>query len=163
MPCPSMWPKQFWSVQNDFGPTKLIWSRPKWNGRDQNEMVTTKMNWSGPFVIHFCRKSPFGPDQFILVMTISFWSWPNHYSQVQINLVRPNQFWTKALVSDKVKSSLEDFFYLWYVRECQHDWSECNSALLYFTEDIRFSHIAPRPWGQSLYESTILIYLCTYY
>ena len=57
-------------------------------------MVTTKTNWSGPNVIHFGRKSQFGPDQFILVETISFWSWPNHYGQVQINLVRPKSFWT---------------------------------------------------------------------
>ena len=57
-------------------------------------MITTKTNWSGPNVIHFGRKSQFGPDQFILVVTISFWSWPNHYGQVQINLVRPKQFWT---------------------------------------------------------------------
>ena len=52
------------------------------------------MNWSGPNVIHFGRKSQFGPDQFILVATISFWSRPNHYGQVQINLVRPKPFWT---------------------------------------------------------------------
>ena len=57
-------------------------------------MVTTKMNWSGPNVIHFGRKSRFGPDQFILVVTISFWLRPNHYGQVQINLVRPKLFWT---------------------------------------------------------------------
>ena len=57
-------------------------------------MVTTKMNWSGPNVIHFGRKSQFGPAQFILVVTISFWSRPNHYGQVQINLVRPKPFWT---------------------------------------------------------------------
>ena len=57
-------------------------------------MVMTKMNWLGPNVIHFGRKSQFGPDQFILVMTISFWYRPNHYGQVQINLVRPRQFWT---------------------------------------------------------------------
>ena len=57
-------------------------------------MVTTKMNWSGPNVIHFGRKSRFGPDQFILVMTISFWLRPNHYGQVKINLVRPKPFWT---------------------------------------------------------------------
>ena len=44
MPCPSMWPKQFWSVQNGFGLTKLIWTWPYWFGLDQNEMVTTKMN-----------------------------------------------------------------------------------------------------------------------
>ena len=56
-------------------------------------MVTTKMNWSGPNVIHFGRKSQFGPDQFILVVTILFWS--NHYGQVQINLVRPKPFWTE--------------------------------------------------------------------
>ena len=27
-------------------------------------------------------------------MTISFWLRPNHYGQVQINLVRPKPFWT---------------------------------------------------------------------
>ena len=43
MPCPSMWPKQFWSVQNGFG-------------HDQNEMVTTKINWSGPNVIHWSHR-----------------------------------------------------------------------------------------------------------
>ena len=52
------------------------------------------MNLSGPNVIHFGRKSQFGPDQFILVVTILFWSWPNHYGQFQINLVRPKPFWT---------------------------------------------------------------------
>ena len=40
------------------------------------------------------RKSQFGPDQFIMVVTISFWLRPNHYGQVQINLVRPIPFWT---------------------------------------------------------------------
>ena len=59
MPCPSMWPKPFWLVQNGFGLTKFIWSRPKWHGHDQNEMVTTKMNWLGPNVIHFGRKSKY--------------------------------------------------------------------------------------------------------
>jgi hypothetical protein len=58
-------------------------------------MVMTKMNCSGPNVIHFGRKSKFGPDKFILVVTISFWLRPNHYGQVQINLVRPKPFWTE--------------------------------------------------------------------
>ena len=89
-----MWPKLFWSVQNCFGLTKLIWTWPYWFGHDQNEMVTTKMKWSGPNVIYFGRKSQFRPGQFILVVTISFWSWPNQYGQVQINLVRPKPFWT---------------------------------------------------------------------
>ena len=57
-------------------------------------MVATKMNWSGPNVIHFGRKSQFGPDQFILDVTISFCSRQNYYGQVQINLVRPKPFWT---------------------------------------------------------------------
>ena len=57
-------------------------------------MVTAKTNWTGSNVIQFGRKSQFGPDQFILVVTISFWSRPNHYGQVQINLVRPKPFWT---------------------------------------------------------------------
>ena len=57
-------------------------------------MVTTKMNWSGPNVIHFGGKSQFGSAQFILVVTISFWSRSTHYGQVQINLVRTKQYWT---------------------------------------------------------------------
>ena len=56
-------------------------------------MVTTKMNWLGQNVNNCGIKSQFGPDQFILVMTISFWSRLNHYGQVQINLVRPKPFW----------------------------------------------------------------------
>ena len=54
----------------------------------------TKINWSDPNVIYFGGKSQSGPDQFILVVTISFWSRPNHYGQVQINLVRPKPFRT---------------------------------------------------------------------
>ena len=57
-------------------------------------MVTTKMNWSGPNCDFLPKWITFGPDQFVLVMTISFWSWPNHYGQVQINLVGPKPFWT---------------------------------------------------------------------
>ena len=55
-------------------------------------MVMTKMNWSGPDVIHLGRKSQFGPDQFVLVVTISFWSRPNPYGQVQINWSEQNHF-----------------------------------------------------------------------
>ena len=57
-------------------------------------MVTTKMNWSSSNCDFLPKWIKFGPDQFILVVTISFWSWPNHYGQVQINLVRPKPFWT---------------------------------------------------------------------
>ena len=57
-------------------------------------MVMTKMNWLGQNMIVIGRKPQFGPDQYILVVTISFWSRPNHYGQVQINLVRPKPFWT---------------------------------------------------------------------
>ena len=49
------------------------------------------MNWLRPNCDSFLQ---FGRDQFILVVTISFWSRPNHYGQVQINLVRPKPFWT---------------------------------------------------------------------
>ena len=52
------------------------------------------MNWSGPNCNFLQIWITFEPDQFILVVTISFWSWPNHYGQVQINLVRPKPFWT---------------------------------------------------------------------
>ena len=57
-------------------------------------MVTTKMNWLDPNCDFLPKWITFGPDQFILVVTISFRLWPNHYGQVQINLVRPKSFWT---------------------------------------------------------------------
>ena len=89
------------SDQNSFGRSKMVLVWLNWFGLDHNELVMTKMKWSRPkwicqvqIVIHFSRKSQFGPDQFILVATISFWSWPNHYGQVQINLVRPKPFCT---------------------------------------------------------------------
>ena len=74
-------PKWFWSDQIDLDLTIMIWLRPKWNDQVQ-------------IVILYQNESPFGPNQFILVVTISFWSWPNHYGQVQINLVTPKPFWT---------------------------------------------------------------------
>ena len=68
----------------------------------------------------------------------------------------------KGLVSKKVKSSFEEFFTFDMLEDVSTtELSDCNSVLLNFIEDIRFSHIAhiaPRPWGQSLYESTITIY-----
>ena len=73
-------PKWFWSDQIDLDLTIMIWL---W----QNEMVTTKMNWSGPNVIHFGRKSQFGPEQFILVVTISF-------CHNQIIMVKSKSIWS---------------------------------------------------------------------
>ena len=55
-------------------------------------MFTTKMNWSGPNVIHFGRKSQFGPDHFILVETKSLWSNPNQFGQIKTILDRPKLF-----------------------------------------------------------------------
>ena len=87
-------PKWFWSYQIDLDLTIMIWSWPKWNGHDQNELVRskswfcTKMNHIWTWPIHF------GRDRFILVVTKSLWSSPNQFGQVQINLVRPKPFWT---------------------------------------------------------------------
>ena len=53
-----------------------------------------KMNWSGPNVIHFGRKSQFGPDHFILVETKSLWSSPNQFGQTKTILDRPKLFWS---------------------------------------------------------------------
>ena len=94
MPCPSMWPKQFWSVQNGFHLTKLIWTWPNWFGLDHNDLVSTKMKWSQPKLIGQVQIVIFYQNESHLDLTNSFWSWPNHYGQVQINLVRPKSFWT---------------------------------------------------------------------
>ena len=82
-------PKPFWTDQNCFGHIK-----GQGISLDKNEMVTTKMNWSGPNCDFIPKWITFGPDQFIWVVTISFWSGPNRYGQLQINLVRPKPFWT---------------------------------------------------------------------
>ena len=80
--------------QNSFGPSKMVLAWPNWFGLNQNERVTTKMNWSSPNCDFVPKWITFGLYQSILVVTISFRSRPNHYGQVQINLVRPRQFWT---------------------------------------------------------------------
>ena len=80
--------------QNSFGRTKMVLVWPNWFGLDHNDLSSTKMKWSGPNCDLLSKWITFGPEQFILVVTISFWSWPNHYGQAQINLVRPKPFWT---------------------------------------------------------------------
>ena len=55
------------------------------------------MNWSGPNCDFLPKLITFGPDHFILVVTISFWLWPFHYCKVQINLLRPKPFWTDLI------------------------------------------------------------------
>ena len=87
-------PKWLWSDQIDLDLTIMIWSQPKWNGHDQNELVrskswfSTKMNhiWNWP--IHF------GRDHFILVVTKSLWSSPNQFGQTKTILDRPKLFWS---------------------------------------------------------------------
>ena len=79
--------------------TVLVW--PNLFGLDHNDLVMTKMNWSGPNVIHFGRKSRFGPDKihfghdhFILVETKSLWSSQNQFGQTKTILDRPKLFWS---------------------------------------------------------------------
>ena len=94
MACPSMWPKLFWSVKNGFGLTKLNWTWPKWNGRNQYELVwsklwfSTKINHIWTWTIHF------GRNNFILVVTKSLWSSPNQFGQTKTILDRLKLFWS---------------------------------------------------------------------
>ena len=87
-------PKWFLSDQIDLDLTTMIWSWPKWNGLDQNELVrskswfSTKMNHIWTWPIHF------GGDHFILVMTKSLWSSPNQFGQTKTILDRPKLFWS---------------------------------------------------------------------
>ena len=69
----------------------LVW--PDWFGLDHNDLVTTIMKWSWPkwigqvqIVIHFGRKSQFGPDQ--------FWSRPFHFGGDQIIMVNSKSIWS---------------------------------------------------------------------
>ena len=88
MPCPSMWPKQFWSIQNGFGLTKFIWTWPKWNGHDQNKLVRYKL-W---FILvenhnldhHFGRDHfIFGREQIITVKSKSIWLDQNCFGHIE--------------------------------------------------------------------------------
>ena len=87
-------PKWFWSDQIDLDLTIMIWSQPKWNGHDQNELVrsklwfSTKMNHIWTWPIHF------GHDHLILVVNISLWSSPNQFGKTKTILDRPNLFWS---------------------------------------------------------------------
>ena len=84
-----MWPKQFWSVQNDLVLTIMKWSQPKWIVQvkmcyilvENHNLDLTNSFWSWPF--HF------GRDHFILVMTKSLWSSPNQFGQTKTILDRP--------------------------------------------------------------------------
>ena len=87
-------PKWFWSYQIDLDLTKFIWSQPKWNGHNKNELVRSKLwfilvenhnldltnsFWSRPF--HF------GCDQIIMVKSKSIWSHQNHFEPTKTVLV----------------------------------------------------------------------------
>ena len=118
MPCPSMWPKQFLSNQIDLDLTIMIWSWPKLNGHDLNELVRSKFwlilveitiwTWS----IHFDR------DHFILVMTKSLWSSTNQFGQTKTILDWPKLFWSHRKTrhqckQNKVKQNLIMIFVLY--------------------------------------------------
>jgi hypothetical protein len=60
-------PKWFWSDQIDLDLTIMIWSRPKWNGHDQNELVRSKL-WFATF------ENEFGQTKTILDQPKLFWS-----------------------------------------------------------------------------------------
>ena len=81
LPCPSMWPKQFWSAQIDLDLTIMIWSWPKCNGPNQNELV-----WSN---LWFSTKINHNLD-----LTNSFWLWPFHFGRNQIIMVKSKSIWT---------------------------------------------------------------------
>ena len=83
-------PKWFWSNQIDLDLAIMIWSWPKQNGRDQNELAQivwvenhdldlTNSFWSRPF--HF------GHDQIIMVKSKSIWFDQNHFGPTKTVLV----------------------------------------------------------------------------
>ena len=81
MPCPSMWPKQFWSDQIDMDLTIMIWLWPKWIGHNQNDLVGSKL------VLLIYHSSNLDP-------TNSFWSWPIYFGRDQIIMVRSKSIWS---------------------------------------------------------------------
>ena len=87
--------------QTSFGRSKMVLVWPNLFGLDHNDLVKTKMKWSRPkwisqvqIVINFGRKSQVGPDQFILVGTISFWLGPFHFGWDHFILVMTKSLWS---------------------------------------------------------------------
>ena len=87
-----VWPNWFGLDHNDLVTTK-------WNGHDQNELFRSKL-W-------FSTKMNHNLD-----LTNSFWSRPNHFGQVQINLVRPEPFWTDQNCFGHIEGQGISFMYL---------------------------------------------------
>ena len=80
-------PKWFWSDQIDLDLTIMIWYWPKWNGRDQNELVRSKW-WFSTILNHIWTwPIHFGHDQIIVVKSKSIWSDQIHFGPTKTVLV----------------------------------------------------------------------------
>ena len=77
--------------QNSFGWSNMVLVWPNWFGLDHNDDVILLVK-----------------NHNLDLTNSLFWSWPYHYGQVQINLVRPKPFWTaptkSVLVTQKDKA-----------------------------------------------------------
>ena len=90
------------SLQIDLDLIIMIWSPPKWNGHDQNELVRSKLSFSKvrTWPIHF------GRDPFILVITKSLWSSPNQFGGTKTTLDRPKLFWSYRRTRHKFRIAI---------------------------------------------------------
>ena len=78
----------------DLDLTIMIWSQPKWNGHDQNELVRSKLWFSTKMNLIWTWPIHLGHDHFILVVTKSLWSSPNQFDQTKTILDWPKLFWS---------------------------------------------------------------------
>ena len=94
-------PEWFWSDQFNLDLTIIIWSRPKWNGHDQNELLWSKLWFSTKMIHIWTWPIHFGRDHFILVVTKSLWSSPDQFGQTKTILDRPKLFWSHRMTRQK--------------------------------------------------------------
>ena len=80
-------PKWFWSDQIDLDLTIIIWSRPKWNGHNQNELVRSKLWFSTKMNHIWTWPINFGRDQIIMVKSKSIWSDQNNFGPTKTVLM----------------------------------------------------------------------------
>jgi hypothetical protein len=147
MPCPSMWPKQFWSDQIDLDFTIMIWPRPKWNAQVQiwfvlvenHNLDLTKTVLVGP--------KWFWSDQIDLDLTIMIWSRPKWIGQVQIVIFYLNESHhfgrdhfilvvIKSLIKNQfgqIKTILDRPKLFWSHRRTRHEAVLC---FIIFTQDL---------------------------
>ena len=114
MPCPSMGPKWFWTVQIILVEFQLFWMCPICFGWDQIILARFKKSliWTWP--------KWFGPDQNKLDLTETNWTPPKLLVLDQNDLDGPKSFWTHRRTRHYSVWDLKTVIFVWILNSTLH-------------------------------------------